>query len=349
MPTTLKIESLLAHVVAITSHRDHKMLDLSVISALHHVTAAPQARMLEVFEFESAFFVRPQAFIRDGQAIIPDGSEQVSQPISEYPALEHCMKGRLARIAEMLDEGSQRVWIPLWQNEKLVNALEVTHHQAASARTLHIADGILDVYRNQQNLLDYSERDSLTGLLNRKTFDENFSRMLASSTSCARPPADAPERRQHGDEQSQWLAVIDIDHFKRVNDVFGHLYGDEVLILLANKLRESFRTDDRVFRFGGEEFVVLLRSATLAEALQIFERFRTVVEAHDFPQVGKVTVSIGFTAISYETPVVLLGRADQALYYAKENGRNRVCNYQQLADDNLLRPETPPESVAEFF
>ena len=72
-----------------------------------------------------------------------------------------------------------------------------------------------------------------------------------------------------------WLAVVDIDHFKLVNDRFGHLYGDEVLILVANILRSSFRNQDRIFRFGGEEFVVLLRAATLENARQGFDRFRT--------------------------------------------------------------------------
>ena len=135
---------------------------------------------------------------------------------------------------------------------------------------LQVMEGILSVYRNYQSLLDYSERDSLTGLLNRKTFDEKFARMVNArpSDSVAR---DDNERRHHAETKSQWLAVIDIDHFKRVNDQFGHLYGDEVLILVANVLRTSFRAQDRVFRFGGEEFVVLLRSATLADAQMVFE------------------------------------------------------------------------------
>src|SRR5213076_2390666 len=116
------------------------------------------------------------------------------------------------------------------------------------------------------------------------------------------------ERRHYEDGKEQWLAVVDIDHFKRVNDKFGHLYGDEVLILIANLLQSSFRAHDRVFRFGGEEFVVLLRSTTLDNARKIIDRFRVNVEAYVFPQVGTVTVSVGFVSISgYESPVVTLG------------------------------------------
>ena len=108
--------------------------------------------------------------------------------------------------------------------------------------------------------------------------------------------------------------MVDIDHFKRVNDRFGHLYGDEVLILVANILRSSFRSHDRIFRFGGEEFVVLLRNTTLSKAHKVFNRFREAVQEYHFPQVGNVTVSLGFVGTSRGSPVEILGQADQALF-----------------------------------
>ena len=163
-----------------------------------------------------------------------------------------------------------------------------------------------------------------------------------------RRPRHGPDRRLHAEHKEQWLAVIDIDHFKRVNDRFGHLYGDEVLLLIANLLRTSFRTQDRIFRFGGEEFVVLLRSTTLADARNIFDRFRSNVENYPFPQVGQVTVSIGFANISQQTPVVILGHADQALYYAKTHGRNQVCHYDELVASGELESQISNDSV-EFF
>lgn len=141
---------------------------------------------------------------------------------------------------------------------------------------------------------------------------------------------------------------MDIDHFKRVNDEYGHLYGDEVLILIANLLESSFRASDRVFRFGGEEFVIMLDSLTLDDAYKAFERFRKTVEEYPFPQVGKITISLGFTHISGGAPVVVLGRADQALYYGKSNGRNRVCFYDELVAAGLLQPENSASSVELF-
>jgi diguanylate cyclase (GGDEF)-like protein len=143
--------------------------------------------------------------------------------------------------------------------------------------------------------------------------------------------------------------VGDVHHFKAVNDRFGHLYGDEVLILIANLLQSSFRSQDRVFRFGGEEFVVLLRSTNLENAQRIIDRFRINVASHVFPQVGTVTVSVGFVSISaYESPVMILGHADQALYFAKSNGRNQACHYDQLVSGGQLRA-VASNDTAEFF
>ena len=146
----------------------------------------------------------------------------------------------------------------------------------------------------------------------------------------------------------QWLAVVDIDHFKQVNDRFGHLYGDEVLILIANILRSSFRSHDRIFRFGGEEFVVLLRSTTLSTAHKVFNRFRLAVQEYHFPQVGQVTVSLGFVSTTRGSPVEILGQADQALYYAKEHGRNQVCFYDDLVASWHLATKVANDDVELF-
>jgi diguanylate cyclase (GGDEF)-like protein len=89
------------------------------------------------------------------------------------------------------------------------------------------------------------------------------------------------------------LAIIDIDNFKSVNDNFGHLYGDEILIQLAQIIRSSFRDEDLKFRFGGEEFVILLKASSIEACKHTLERFRQNVASQDFPTVGQVTVSIG--------------------------------------------------------
>ena len=122
-----------------------------------------------------------------------------------------------------------------------------------------------------------------------------------------------------------------------------------MLILVTNLLRSSFRTHDRIFRFGGEEFVVLLRSVTLEDAHRIFNRFRTNIEQHVFPQVGSVTVTVGFTSTAGGSSVEVLGHADQALYHGKENGRNQIQHYETLVASGKLASSTPANNDVELF
>lgn len=343
------MEALLKHLVDITCQRDHALLDSSVVSALHELVGARQVRVHEIYRVRDCHFIRPRAWIEDGKVVSSEealAADGTGQSLATIPDLVEGIQLRKDCIEQFDAAEGHTLWLPIWLNDKVNTCLEVVNPTPYNSDTLHMIKGILSVYRNYQHIIDYSERDSLTGLLNRKTFDEKFSRLL----SCASPDGsllDQEERRQQN-ASGHWLAVVDIDHFKRVNDQFGHLYGDEVLILVANLLRSSFRSQDRVFRFGGEEFVVLLRSTMLDDARKIFERFRANVEKHAFPQVGKVTVSLGFASISNESPVVILGHADQALYYAKAAGRNRVCYYDELVSSGELHSEVPNDTV-EFF
>ncbi|WEF32311.1 GGDEF domain-containing protein [Pseudoduganella chitinolytica] len=349
------MDSLLKHMVDMTGHRDHTMLDISVISAVQELAGASQARVLTLATVRDQIFVRARAVVVAGQpARMEENPDPASpgDPITCYPALANCLARHESSADQMDADGRHTLWLPIWLGEKADTCLEIVNPTPYTSDTIHVIGGIVSVYRNFQNLLDYSERDSLTGLLNRKTFDDQLAKMLQASSaeqdSLSLPPGE-PERRQHCDEEQQWLAVVDVDHFKHVNDKFGHLYGDEVLILIANLLQSSFRAQDRVFRFGGEEFVVLLRSTTLDNAKKIIDRFRMNVEQHDFPQVGKVTVSVGFVKISaFEAPVIILGRADQALYYAKSHGRNLACHYDELVEGGLLQ-RVESNDTAEFF
>jgi len=187
----------------------------------------------------------------------------------------------------------------------------------ADARVLALQ--ISELYEHQIRLMDHRERDQLTGLLNRQTFNQFFQNNL---------------ERAKGNDQTASLAVLDIDHFKQVNDNYGHLFGDEVLLHFSQVMRATFRFNDPLFRFGGEEFIVLLSADDPDGAKAALERFRQAIEDYEFPGVGKVTVSIG--AASYaqnELPTSVVDRADKALYYAKENGRNQVVLYSDIAGE----------------
>lgn len=350
------MKPILQNLVEMTGHRDHLRLEVSVLSTLQKLSATTEVRALEVFADDGATHVRPRTWVQDGDLVSTDSeaaSDPQREPLNSYPALCQCIEKREIRATASMDKGRYTLWLPVWMHDKVSTCLEITQSRPFSAHKLDVIQGIFHVYQNYQSLLDYSERDALTGLLNRKTFDEQFSRSTADSlarrlrpattdlavdeeASCCEPPVE------------QWLAVVDVDHFKQVNDRFGHLYGDEVLILIANILRSSFRSHDRIFRFGGEEFVVLLRATSLATAHKVFNRFRLAVQEYPFPQVGQVTVSLGFVSTSRGAPVEILGQADQALYYAKENGRNQVCFYDELIASGQLKTKVANDDVELF-
>lgn len=210
-------------------------------------------------------------------------------------------------------------------------------------------------YVNYTRLLDDSEQDTLTQLLNRKTFDESFDRLLAEDRLSVSPEIDPERRRSEDKYRPHWLAVADIDFFKRVNDTYGHLFGDEVLIRFSALMKKSFRKTDRLFRFGGEEFVILLRPSTEENIIRLLDRFRRAVETCEFPRVGHVTCSLGYASIDRQlAPTDILGQADSALYFSKENGRNQVNGFETLvAQGHLSKPnaaiEQQPEDIDHLF
>ena len=158
--------------------------------------------------------------------------------------------------------------------------------------------------------------DSLTGLHNRRWLEEMYTRELS---------------RSNAGNLHLSAFMLDIDHFKNINDTYGHLVGDQVLIAVAKAILQCLRPTDMPVRYGGEEFTIFLPGTSIENAKIVGERLRATVEAMKIPLPDKndcisVTISVGFTerqpGDSVET---IIKRADDALYNAKENGRNRVC------------------------
>jgi diguanylate cyclase (GGDEF)-like protein len=163
-----------------------------------------------------------------------------------------------------------------------------------------------------QALAQSAEQDPLTGLANRRHFERRIGELLAHEGAADRPLA---------------LALLDVDHFKQINDRFGHPAGDAVLVGLAQLLRENMRGGDVLARLGGEEFVIVLPDTPLGRAREVCERLRERVERRAWPEcqgLGRVTASIGLALTPPLELAVLMQRADQALYAAKGAGRNRL-------------------------
>jgi diguanylate cyclase len=170
----------------------------------------------------------------------------------------------------------------------------------------------------KEQLLKLSRTDRLTGLTNRGHWEERlreeFRRIQRTGEACS-------------------LVMFDIDHFKHINDGFGHLAGDEAIRGVSNTLRTCSREVDISGRYGGEEFVVILPHTDVAGAQIFAERLREAVEAHYFIYDGKeirFTISLGISEYvsAVPSPEVWLAQADQALYYSKEHGRNQTSVYQ---------------------
>jgi diguanylate cyclase (GGDEF)-like protein len=164
-------------------------------------------------------------------------------------------------------------------------------------------------------LYELATRDALTGIHNRRYFEERLD-------------SEWPWAQRHS--RACAILVMDLDHFKRVNDTLGHPAGDYVLEEFSRVVRQALRREDLLARFGGEEFTILCRATGDADAAHLAERLRSRVEKHLFSWRGNpipITVSIGVATSSLPgitSPVELLERADQALYRAKQRGRNRV-------------------------
>lgn len=177
---------------------------------------------------------------------------------------------------------------------------------------------LLEIVRQKQNQLQEnnkdlrikSEIDPLTKIMNRRALLEKLDgrNPYSNNISCA---------------------ILDIDHFKKVNDTYGHNTGDIVLKELALIVSSHIRSNDLFARWGGEEFVVIINTNQLSTAESICEKLRLAVAKHTFPQVGSVSVSVGISTpkdvnSSFED---LFEKADKALYEAKRLGRNRVCSW----------------------
>ncbi len=229
---------------------------------------------------------------------------------------------RMARAARDLEAGVPGARIPRTvrsaelqtladalgsMTQRLVGARDALEHQVRE-RTLSLEAANAELGRQAQT-------DALTGLLNRRAFDPLLERTLADARRNRRPLS---------------ILMIDADHFKRVNDVFGHGVGDEVLRMLAGMLRLRLRATDVVARFGGEEFVALLPETGMEDGLRTARQLVETVAAQHHPVYGTITVSIGVsTCGDGSTPAAeLLRRADEALYRAKDQGRNRACGYE---------------------
>jgi diguanylate cyclase (GGDEF)-like protein len=240
-------------------------------------------------------------------------ASQMSRPIEQ-----------LARVANLIQAGNERAKFDISSNLQEVKSLSASL-QAMTSNLLSRRQALSDINSKLEEkvhertaaleeanlqLQRLSRRDGLTGLQNRRAAEEALQHEFLVL-------------KRSGTRFS--VLILDVDHFKQVNDKFGHLVGDAVLIDIAKLIQATVRQTDLAARFGGEEFLVLLPD-TIESAIQVAEKIRLAIENQTFPDVGRVTVSIGVSAArrADDSRDEVVHRADMALYEAKRAGRNQV-------------------------
>lgn len=198
-------------------------------------------------------------------------------------------------------------------SDRFLNSVQVWYFEADKLKDA-VKQHLQKTHLQVNELTDVAMKDPLTGIFNRRGFNSVLKKL----------PHD----------KFMSVIAIDIDHFKNVNDQYGHDAGDAVLVMLSDIIRKACREGDVPSRFGGEEFIILLPGLSSNEAVIIAERLRLTISSSIFPHVGNLTVSAGVSCLSDNNGdiILTLRRADEALYHAKESGRNMVV----LATDNAF-------------
>ncbi|MGN4125110.1 GGDEF domain-containing protein [Lysinibacillus sphaericus] len=186
----------------------------------------------------------------------------------------------------------------------------------------HLKNAVLNTLSDSRNhiaeLSNQLKLDSLTGIPNRRSMDQVLSELFTNKV-------------------PHTIVLIDLDDFKSVNDTYGHTVGDEVLKAFANNMQESVKKHGICFRYGGEEFMIILPSTSIEEAVEIAESLRVKQALAENSLGHPVTLSAGITAFTptVKTPKQMIAIADQALYEAKQSGRNCICAVKEFSDTTI--------------
>ncbi|MEN3373445.1 GGDEF domain-containing protein [Dechloromonas sp. ZS-1] len=341
----IKVPGLLGKLGQMTSIRDTEVLEQSLLRTLGPLLGVLDTALYRTDDQQN--IIRVIHYHRSKMVEV-DGVERMVERIEEVLNLADVPKDIIAltdnvrllrKPCTRRQEAGVAVAYPIFGGNEVCGYFVFERDREVSPQEDTIIRGVLEVFSNYYALLDVSQRDRLTGLLNRQALESSFDRLWSL---LSRPDSFDEHEAGRRDMPSgcYWLAVIDIDHFKSVNDTFGHMVGDEILLLVARLMSNTFRSTDLLYRYGGEEFVAIVSAENAAIAHNIFERVRLAVEAYSFPRVDKITISIGYAQIEPEIlPVEVLSRADRSLYQAKQDGRNRIYDYQELVAAGVFKTQ----------
>lgn len=340
-------ETILNSVIEITNKKDTDSLELSITSAL--VEQVDCTHLVIYKKVNNGVDIRSNInlIVHSKKPKYEWLDPEIIQTTS--PELQSCFDFSCAIHNELTNDKVES-WHPIVIEQKSVAVVYIKSNKLNREQQV-LLNGFCRIYENYLSILKESECDKLTGLLNRQTFEPKIRRFLELQTKSRTTEFIDNERRMKPSDLVSWLAIIDIDHFKKVNDQFGHVCGDEVLLIFSQLLKSHFRKVDLLFRFGGEEFIVVMEAINSKAAVNKLNLFRKEVAKHRFPFIDAITISAGITSLN---PNVFtsstVDRADKALYYAKNNGRNAVYCFEELIGQKMLQQHEPSiNSSIELF
>ncbi|WP_295626610.1 GGDEF domain-containing protein [uncultured Nitrosomonas sp.] len=351
--------SLLNKLVSLTTIRDVELFEFSLLKTLAELLSINQISMYKLDQFNTTCWLSTYS----ANLIQNDDKRQFSESQEIYTS--EIMIPEEIKSAQLWIETTKKPYIhyqedrylvvyPILSLNKIEGMLTFELSHSLTEGEILIISSLLSITHNFCSLLDESQKDKLTGLLNRQTFEANIKKIsaltLSSDINQDHDGSELNRRRLKVETGKFCLAIIDIDDFKSINDRFGHIMGDEVLLLLSYVMKQNFRARDLLFRFGGEEFVVIFRVFDKEEAYKALERFRYKIQEYRFPQIDGVTISMGATLINELNDLAseIIGRADQALYHAKQNGKNQLHFYESLLENGYVLEKKETNAI-NFF
>jgi len=310
-------------MLKISRLRDIKALRINITLALNTILEIDNSELIHRLEFRNSLALadEPTSFFSYHRTTLYGDIEKEPIPPSE-------LTNDWPTTSSYADNAQQPNIVPMKTDRDVVEYL-FFYTAKLDQETIANLEALISIYCNQCELILNAEQDQLTGLYNRQAFARITTAMFSTQ--------ETNSIEFHQLETSTCMAIVDLDHFKRVNDKFGHLYGDEVLLLFARLMKKSLRNSDYIFRYGGEEFVIILNDTDSRLASEVLNRLRTDAESFDYPQIGGITISIGYAPMEKELGISkIIDMADSALYFSKDNGRNQVNNYYDLVDKGLI-------------
>ena len=352
------------HLIKLTDHRERDLLELTLAKALIDLLPVQRvviAKLLSEDGVERWMEVVTLDVRGGGKVADPLRVDFATLPLLEdFKQRAQCMRDLAPVVFAWAGEDGPRITtLPLLDASRDGADCVVEIHAGGllGSDALDAIGRLRHVFRNMYNLLAYSDRDGLTGLLNRKSLDDTFYSAvldeLDAGAAAASPLLEAQvqpgQERRHRVPPNYWLGTVSVDGFAAMSDRHGHLIAEEVLLLVARVLANTFRTYDRLYRLGGEQFAVLMHCPDEALVLAAFERFRANVAKFNFPQVGSVTACGGFTRVSPDdSPSTALERTERVVDHAQHQGGNRVAGHAELVRQGVLDGVTKVGAVDIF-